>query len=214
MAVSALQRINIEIADASNEVIFLGFNVLSGGPGYFTVFNPAGVAITPATPIPSSGRGYIPFFINAILGPDTLNSGGYNALSILPNPGINGTYYIEFNSTGPALTPSSTKVVLKIFDITVADLPTLQAKPGRVSSASWSINAGNIADYNTTFEGKVYVLSADGFVVSADFKNSGFAPASFRLNFNSYGTQNTGNIYSDRRSKTGDATSPQFSGIL
>lgn len=211
---SAIQRINIEISDAVNERIFIGFNVVSGGPGYFRIFEPGGTAITAATPIPAAGQGFIPYFINAVNGPDFLNASGFPALQFIPSPGVTGKYYIEFNSTGPALAASSTKVGLKIVDITVVDIPSLQVKKGRLSSACWSINAGNIADYSSTFNSKVYVLSSDNFVVSADFNQRGFAPANFRLNFNSYGTQNTAAVYSNRQSRTGDFMTPEYAVYL
>lgn len=211
---TALQRIHIEIADANTEHIFMGFNVVSGGPGYYRIFDPNGIELIPATAIPAAGRGFIPSFQAAVIGPDTLTSGGYSAIEITPTAGLNGKYYIEFNSTGPATTPVAAKVGLKIFDITVADVATLQSKPGRLSCGSWNINAGNIADYTSTFDGKVYVLSTDNFVITADFKNRGFAPANFRLNFNSFGTQNSGNVLSDRLSNTGDRMIPEYAVYL
>ncbi len=211
-------RLYIHIADPSKECVFLGFsfghlNVTSPNPTRtnfeYRVKDPAGnIVFGPVTILTTGGN--IQNWSQGFTGPAQINgAGGYNAHEItstdLASQGWTGAgdYYVEFLSAGDG------DLLIDFWDITVADctpgIPV--AKKGRVWSYNWSIFAVNDFNFpNRPFNGAFYVCAPDpddtdkAFITKIDFNGSGFRPAAFNIAFNSFGSQNTGNIEEDRKS--------------
>jgi len=151
----------------------------------------------------------------AIAGPSPIvGADGYDPFVFDPAGLPAGDYYVEFSSFSGTAAP---RIITAIenWDITVASKnPTPTAKSGRVFATNWAFYAPSIeCDPNTTygwfdrpFNGRFYVLSAEGFVNLIDFQDSGFQPAAFNMYFNESGTSNTGVLAEDRKSVIGLGT--------
>ena len=175
---------------------------------------------------------------NTVHGPFTVNSGNangtnYNQLVNGPNigaitggysiansnyvfnPSTSGTYCIEFDRT--TFEPSSGGYIKNI-DVSIAN-GAGNIQDGRLYSQNWafrtpcnpSFGCTPTDGFDKSFEGKVYVLTADNFVESIDFAGSGFRGLGFRLAFNGSGPGMTGDPEVDRRSlNASNTTNPDF----
>lgn len=170
----------------------------------YRIKDPNGNIVVGPLPVPLSGTGYIPTFIQAVNGPDAVvGPSGYPALSYMPL--MTGDYFIEFNfqTTGPG---GHDRTKFRYFDITVADAAN-QPIDGRVWSRAWQCTAdANGLQYD--FYGTFYVYSVDSIVTS--IYGNGMAPYVFTIACNQWGCFNTGNFPNDRRSVPGKFIIPQY----
>lgn len=203
----AMDRLYVHIC-APNEIIYFGFKQPDNDV-FFRLKDPSGNIVPAYTsqPVPNSGAGYISTYNQAVAGPSQLaGAGGYNAMSY--TAAVPGDYYFEFN-TGSATTPPNNpgngdaQRFFDLLDITVASGGV--AKPGRLWSYSWDINT---TATNNPFTGKMYILSTDSIVTSIDF--NGMQPFGAVIAANSTGLSNTGNLVTDRKSKVGNFSVPEY----
>lgn len=149
------------------------------------------------TIMPTSGNdGYIDTYKEAYIGPKIGNNGGYDYLELVPT--MNGDYYIEFNNgSNIGAEGSGLRVtVIGLFDVSVVDKDSGIQKEGRVWSLAWGLTTNhNDAETYTTF----YTISTDHYVSKVYL--DGWEPYNFVVACNSYGSQNTGKIEADRKSK-------------
>ncbi|HLF64860.1 MAG TPA: T9SS type A sorting domain-containing protein [Saprospiraceae bacterium] len=227
-------RLYIHIADPDNECIFLGFsfghaNVNGQNPTRieyeYRVRDPNGNIVFGPVTVSTAG-GNINNWSEAHTGPIQLyGAGGYNAMQImssnLTSQGWSGAgdYFIEFNHT-----TGIDGLLIDFWDISVthcAVTPLVERK-GRVWSYNWAFFAINDFGFpNRPFNGAFYVCAPDpdnidaAFITKIDFNGSGFRPAAFNVAFNSFGSQNTGNVMVDRRSVEGaNSTQAEYSVFL
>ena len=221
---SEVQRLNIHIADPSNEQIFLGFSqVVNSGhypcegnivPAYFRIVDPNGTVVFPnrgsdAGQILTATTANITTKSQAMNGPNQIiGAGGYDAFVFDPIGFLAGDYYIEFSREESVAAPDRF-VAIEWWDITVA---TKDAAPsaidGRVFAKNWAFMSPSISCgtdptfgwFDTPFNGSFYVYTDQLMVAKTDFDNGGFQAAAFNVFFNDFGTQNTGNVVEDRKS--------------
>ncbi|MEP6647177.1 MAG: T9SS type A sorting domain-containing protein [Saprospiraceae bacterium] len=211
-------RLYIHIKDPSKECIFLGFSF--GHPNQ-TIPNPPHMAYEYRIKDPNGNVVFGPVNVNpgdeniltwseAYTGPMQLQgAGGYNAIQVastdLNSQGWTGEgdYYLEFNND------QDLDFLIDFWDISVADCSVgpVAEKKGRIWSYNWSFFAINDFGFpNRPFDGAFYVCAPDpedltaAFITKIDFNGAGFRPAAFNVAFNSFGTQNTGDINEDRKS--------------
>jgi hypothetical protein len=212
-------RLYIHVADPQAECVLLGFtfghlNQTTPDPPRqnfeYRVVDPSGNIVFGPVQVPTTG-GNIQNWSEAHTGPMQIyGAGGYDATQIssaqLTSQGWSGSgdYYIEFNfaNVGAGL-------LIDFWDITVADCSQSAPaeKKGRVWSYNWSIFAINDFGFpERPFNGAYYVCAPDpdnpaaAFITKIDFNGAGFRPAAFNVAFNSFGSMNTGNVMTDRRS--------------
>lgn len=196
-------QIKIQIADLT-EQIFIGMNNRSRNGNYvnnvpFRVVSPSGVIVHSGI-MPSAGQqGYIDNWNEAVAGPMELGfAGGYDAIELTPLE--IGDYVIEFNPPGD--------LNIHLFDVTVANAAD-QVQLGRLHSQGWQISTES---FNNPFYGKMYPYEPSGTLYEVDFNQ--MQPYLFVVNFNSTGTDSTGNFFNDRQSKEGNFTRPEFEVFL
>ena len=203
----AMDRLYVHIC-SPGEIIYFGFKQPDNDV-FFRLKDPSGNIVPAYTsqPVPNSGAGYIATYNQAVTGPAQIaGAGGYNAMSYTAL--VAGDYYFEFN-TGSATTPPANPAngnaqrFFDLLDITVASGAV--AKPGRLWSYSWDINT---TATNNPFTGKMYILSTDSIVTSIDF--NGMQPFGAVIAANSTGLSNTGNLVTDRKSKVGNFSVPEY----
>ncbi|MEP6794918.1 MAG: T9SS type A sorting domain-containing protein [Saprospiraceae bacterium] len=211
-------RLYIHIIDPTKECLYLGFSF--GHPNQTTP-NPTHISYEYRIKDPNGNVVFGPVAINpgdenildwssAFTGPTQLHgAGGYDGIFVassdLNSQGWTGAgdYYIEFQNE------SSTDFLIDFWDISVADcsaIPTAEKK-GRIWSYNWSFFAINDFGFpNRPFDGAFYVCAPDpddadaAFITRIDFNGAGFRPAAFNVAFNSFGTQNSGDVSEDRKS--------------
>jgi gliding motility-associated-like protein len=197
-------RLNISIANTS-EVIRFGFGqVLDNNNNpisnlFYQVKDPTGTIVYGPFPVPSSGKGHINSYAEAVSGPF---AGGYDYLEIQPL--IAGDYYLEFYYPSPYV--DNTRHYLEFFDITVAN-STGNAIDGRVWSKAWQFWSESYPFY-----GKMMILSDDSIVTQVDC--NGFHGGSFSISSNKTGCATTGILSTDRQSTSGFHTYPQYKVFL
>lgn len=196
-------QIKIQIADIT-EKIYLGMNNKSRNGNFvnnvpFRVVSPSGMIVYNSI-MPSNGQeGYIDNWNEAVAGPLELGfAGGYDAIEIQPLEV--GDYVIEFNPPGD--------LNIHLFDFTVANAAN-QVQLGRLHSQGWQISTES---FNNPFYGKMYPYEPTGTLYEVDFNQ--MQPYLFVVNFNSTGTDSTGNFLTDRQSKEGNFTRPEFEVFL
>lgn len=207
-------RLNVKICGLGEKVYF-GLRQ-NDNDVYFRVRDPKGNTIPipglvdqdpdPAVyayRVPNAGNGFINNWSEATSGPKPFNGSGYNALTFVPK--IAGDYNFEFNA-GSATTLNMRQRIFTYFDATVVDtVNSNTVKLGRLWSKAWDINCNSGAN---TFDTKVYVYSRDSVVTAIDF--NGMQPYGFIISCNSSGCTNTGDVVSDRKSRVGNVTYPEY----
>ena len=163
----------------------------------YRIRDPVGNIVWAESSMPTSGNaGYINTYKEAYIGPKIDNNGGYLYLELVPT--MNGDYYIEFNNGSNIGDEGSGKrvTVIGLFDVSVVDKDSGIQKEGRVWSLAWGLTTNhNDAETYTTF----YTISTDHYVSKVYL--DGWEPYNFVVACNSYGSQNTGKIDVDRKSK-------------
>ncbi len=196
-------RLNISIADPS-EVIRFGFgkildeNAVQSDLSY-RIKGPLGY-ISPESSVPASGSGFISSYASAVAGPFP---GGYPYLEF--KPVVAGDYYIEFYYPDAN---ADIRRNIEYFDITVVDASG-SAVDGRVWSKAWHFWSAkdNYSSYEK-FYGKMMILSDDSIVTQVDC--NGFRGGRFSISSNMTGCYQTGVLSTDRLSRTGFHTYPQY----
>ncbi len=213
-------RLHIHISDPLAENILLGFseghlNATSANPPriefVYRILDPNGNVVFGPTRVTGISAN-INNWDEAMAGPSQLvGPTGYDATQVnaldLTSGGWTtaGDYYIEFSNLD-----GSGAILIDYWDITVVENSgtSLNEKTGRLWSYNWALFAINDFGFpDRPFNGAFYVCAPDvldpdaAFVTQIDFNNSGFRPAAFNIAFNSFGTLNTGDISSDRRSR-------------
>ncbi len=219
-----VQRLNIHIADPSNEQVFLGFGqVVNSGhypcegdtvTAYFRIVDPNGTVVFPnrgsnAGQILTATTANITNKSQAMNGPNQMvGVGGYDAFVFNPVGFPAGDYYIEFSREESIASPDKF-VAIEWWDITVATKETTPtAIDGRVFAKNWALMSPstscgtdpNYGWFDKPFNGSFFVYTDQLMVAKTDFDNSGFQAAAFNVFFNDFGTQNTGNVVEDRKS--------------
>jgi len=231
--VNDVEALHIGISDPLNENILLGFSEahVNGGNNPTTfdfnyrILDPNGnVVFNSETLTPTTVN--INNWNEAIEGPSQLvGMSGYDATLVnaadLTSGGWTGAgdYYIEFQNLD-----GTNAMLIDFWDITVVENSGagLIEKKGRLWSYNWALFAINDFGFpNRPFNGAFYVCAPDvldpeaAFITLIDFNNAGFRPAAFNIAFNSFGTLNTGNITSDRRSRENvNSTIPEYAIFL
>lgn len=213
-------RLHIHISDPLTENILLGFsqghlNATSPNPPtidfVYRILDPSGNIVFGPTRITGISAN-INNWAEAVAGPSQLvGPAGYDATQVnaldLTSGGWTtaGDYYIEFDNIS-----GNDAILIDYWDITVVEnsVNSLVEKKGRLWSFNWAMFAINDFGFpDRPFNGSFYVCAPDvldpeaAFVTQIDFNNAGFRPAAFNIAFNSFGTLNTGDISSDRRSR-------------
>ena len=201
-----LHRLYIHIANAG-EIIHVGFKKLasSSGDAQFRIKDPDGNVVYGFTAIPTSGSGYISTFSEASIGPNTLSggTGGYTPLTYTTT--TTGDFYIEFEKTSEP----AARYLFEYFDITVGSAAN-EAIDGRVWSYAWDLNTNS---YTNSAYPVFYVYSDDKYITSIDI--NGMQPYSFVIACNNTGSQNTGDLSSDRQSvPNANTTYPKYKVFL
>jgi gliding motility-associated-like protein len=222
------QRLYINIAEPSQEKVYIGFSrpvsgshyPLNGEPidAYFRILDPSGNIVYPVRGSSAGqliGDGNIDSYDKAKRGPSALKGGGYSAWVFNPAGLAAGDYYIEFSTSASEY--NSNSIYIEYFDITVGK--GNKAIDGRLFSKMWAISTPAYewgGWFDRPFNGKVYGYCEDydengGYVAEINFRNSGFYGASFNLAFNSSGTAKTDNFSINRRSVQGEKKlSPEY----
>ncbi|MEI7661075.1 MAG: gliding motility-associated C-terminal domain-containing protein [Bacteroidota bacterium] len=208
-------RINIYIADLGEKINFgLGaINFIDTSDVKYRIKDPSGNIVMGPNPVPLSGQqGFISTYDQAIAGPLPL-SGGYDPIQYTPV--TTGNYIIEFSYPPDSLGRYSenARIMFEFFDISVVD-NTGKQLTGRVWSKAWQFNCGNVQAPPTDnrFWGTMFILSDDSIVTSVNC--NGFVGGTFSISSNKTGCSTTGNIASDRQSRTGFHTYPQYKVFL
>jgi len=147
--------------------------------------------------------GYIQNYADNIDGP-AFNPGDPGYTPLFYQPLDSGEYVIEFNpdfSDDPRL-------ILRYFDVTVTD-STDEIKLGRLHSKNWQVSTGC---FSCPINSSVYPYHPNGVVYEVDFNE--LIPFVFTINFNSTGTDSTGNFLNDRISRVGNHSIPEFEVFL
>ncbi len=203
------KRLYFHIADFNNERIYLGMRRATGNLHY-RIYRPDGVLLVASTPVPTAGAGFINTYAEAVYGPDNIlrpdgvaiGTSGYTPSIYAPT--MNGDYWIEFNE---GLTANTTTGRPTYFDLSVANISgvTPIVINGQLFSQSWDLNTNGSAN---PFCGIMYPYTPDRITLGVDFND--IQPYGFVVNMNSFGTLNTGNSATDRLSRGGDFSLPQY----
>lgn len=202
-----VNSIKLTIADTS-ETLYFGLNNEGENNGRnfvenveYRIVSPSGVVVYESI-IPDVGQeGNIASWNQASIGPQELyGPGGYDALTLTFDEV--GDYKIEFDPPGNTFTD------IHLFDFTVVD-SLGQVRPGRLHSQGWQITAES---FDNPFNAVMYPYHPDGVVYEVDF--NGIRPYLFVINFNSTGTDSSGNFFVDRMSQNYNRTYPEFEVFL
>ena len=219
------QRLYFHIANPNSEQVYLGFSqpVSSGHhpcngssliTGYFRIKDPNGRIVFPVLNDPNGQildgtTSNITSYAQVEAGPQPIaGASGYQPFIFDPAGMPAGDYYVEFSrlSNTPTL---NIPMPIEWWDITVATKSNPTAIDGRVFSRNWALFAPSISCgidetytwFDRPFNGKFYVYTNENIVAQVDFNNAGFQPAAFNIVFNDSGTENLGNVISDRKSR-------------
>ncbi len=191
-------KIKIHIQNPGTERIYLGGTTDAATTVEMRVLDPNGNIIFLDTV--AKGLGQAGFIKNdslaAYLGPIQLGapSCGYQAIEVRPS--MAGAHTLEFRN----ITANTGKYIIHPFDAVVGAGGAIIE--GRVYSKRWHLSTNSASNGNfTTF----YTYTPDSVVVGFDL--NGVQPFGFAVNFNRYGSDNTGNLVQDRRSNA-DIDSP------
>ncbi len=196
------------ISDPLTETIYYGFTRKEplAQSIYYKIVDPNGTVVcTGKVAETAADPGYIADDgVAAYVGPTQLTgaaSGGYTAMSCTPT--VAGEYAIMFNVGDPVnRANTTTRYYVHPFDVTVADISTPatpQAIGGRLFSYRWTLNTtGSTREACMSF---FTWVPADSIVVEMDM--NGMQAFGYTVAFNSFGTENTGDLDADRQSKNG-----------
>jgi gliding motility-associated-like protein len=201
-------RLNISIANPT-ETIRYGFGKVIANDTVdlvYRILDPSGTIVYGPFPVPTAGNGFIPTYTQAFRGPFPA-VGGYNYLELQPLTA--GDYSIEFYY--PPVYTDVTQHLLEFFDITVVNAAG-SALDGRIWSKAWQFGSEKPRSSTSRFYGKMMILSDDSIVTQVDC--NGFSGGTFSFASNRYGCVNTGNLTSDRMSRVGSKTYPQYKVFL
>jgi hypothetical protein len=189
-------RLYIHIANAG-EIINVGFKTLTGSSdAQYRIKDPSGNVVSGFTTIPTASPGFISTYNQASIGPNTLTGGTGGYTPITYTTLTTGDYYIEFEKTANL----TSRFLFEFFDITVSSSSN-NAITGRVWSYAWDLNTN---DYGNSAYPVFYVYSNDKYITSINL--NGMQPYSFVIACNNTGSQNTGNLFTDRQSVDGSNT--------
>ncbi|QTN38315.1 tandem-95 repeat protein [Cryomorphaceae bacterium] len=196
------QRVNFRISN-TNEHMFFGFKLHQDAKCYVRIKDANGNVVWPSTSsddgeeIPRSGsstntKGRVNMD-SAIEGPDWdgTNSDGYEPFEFAPSD--TGLYWFEWS--GNIDQPTTSKLTIDWWDMSVIDVVTGLEKPGRLYSQDWTMSTGS---FTKKFLAPMYVYTADQTVSS--FKSYDYSPYGFKLYCNSTGPGSSGNVEEDRKS--------------
>ncbi|WP_338765459.1 T9SS type A sorting domain-containing protein [Bernardetia sp. ABR2-2B] len=201
----------------AGEIVYYGFGAQLDGNNlhyrirHFDTLNSIVVTTVANTAVPTAGAGFITNYNRAVAGPRTLvgNPTGYNDLSFVAPRSAD--YWIEFNIGADPNVIARNKRRIDFFDITVFSSTATNRDPvtgivlGRLFSQSWDINC-NSGD--NPFLGTMFPYTPDRITLGIDF--NGIRPFGFTINMNQFGTRNTGNTATDRLSRGGNESLPQY----
>lgn len=198
------RQINIRVNEVG-ETVYYGLNNMTEGGNVFVedvpyrIVSPSGVVVEQGV-IPDIGeQGNIPNWDEAAAGPASLvGAGGYDNLSFIANE--TGDYVLEFDIEAI----DEREVHIQYFDVTIANTDGDEV-PGRLYSEGWQLSTGG---HDNGFDGAVYPYDdQDGTVYEVSFDD--ISPFTFNLNFNSFGIEDTGDFFEDRRSRDGIHLNPE-----
>jgi gliding motility-associated-like protein len=207
------RQIKIKVG-AVGETIYWGLNNKLQSGGFvanfpYRILDPSGKPVFTGT-MNQTGQGSLANITQAMQGPRQLlgdPTKGYDALSIVAKD--TGDYVIEFDMSGQ---DADEEVQIQLFDITVAGVDK-KPVPGRLHSKGWQISTGAA---NNSLSASVYPIDSKGVVYEVKFDK--MEPFTFAINFNSYGTSNTGDPDVDRQSvrtkSLSQAQTPEFDVFL
>ncbi len=230
--VDSPSKLFFNVQDPSSELVYFGFSqpvtsrTLETGfveDVRFRILDPSGNPITcwgPNDQTGSAGSGWqnldaaFANLASGLSGYDQVKIGSYTPFvldfsSLTCGNLVSGDYSIEFfqDSHDP-----SSGFYIENFEISVEDANG--PIDGRVWSNNWAIGikqddlGGQDAEFGRAFNGAFYVCDNDNFVTRIDFDSgdplTGFRGGTFNVFFNSFGTENTGNLLADRVSKPFD----------
>ncbi|WP_375561217.1 T9SS type A sorting domain-containing protein [Bernardetia sp. OM2101] len=202
----------------AGETVYYGFgNQDDGNDLYYRIrrfdtLTSTVVDVVANTAMPTAGAGYITNYDRAVAGPRTLvgNATGYNDISFAATAA--GDYWIEFNrGADQNVIQNNARRIIRFFDVTVFSPTATNRDPvtgivlGRLFSPSWDLNASN---GNNPFLATMFPYTPDRITLGVDF--NGIRPIGFVVNMNSYGTINTGNSATDRLSRGGNFSAPEY----
>lgn len=196
-------RLNVHIADPSNEKIYFGFKQRGGCNLYYQLRDPSGNIVIPLTSQPTIGNpGYINTWNNAA-GPLPMVAGGYTPLTYTPL--MAGDYYIEFaqdvagntfnwtDDPPSASAPNPCNPIMEFFDMSVYDLAN-NVKLGRLWSRAWQFYDVTGDSQKTDF----FIYSNDSIVTKLNINN--WNGGYYIFYCNEWGAVSTANWYADRQS--------------
>ncbi|HPT01951.1 MAG TPA: PKD domain-containing protein [Bacteroidales bacterium] len=202
-------RLYFYIDYPATEVVYFGFGSaidygnIAHNDLQFQIKDPSDNVVSGFTmaPLPVAGAGFISTNAQAQAGPNISGSvpAGYTPLSFTPT--MSGNYYIEFSMNN--LPDDINGRGLRYFDLTVANGTT--PIDGRLWCKAWQLSSSTTSAGATgkTFA-SFYSYTADSIVTR--FQCNGLAGGIFSVYCNQYGTNNTGNWATDRRSINGNGT--------
>lgn len=200
----------------TGETVYYAFgNQMDGNDLYYRIrrfdtLTSTVVDVVANTIMPTAGAGYIVDFNEAVAGPSVLvGATGYDALSFVAPAA--GDYWIEFNRGSDQTIVNRAKRRIEHFDVTVFSSTATNRDPitgivlGRLFSQSWDINCNSGSN---PFLGTMFPYTLDRITLGIDF--NGIRPHGFTINMNQFGTRNTGNSATDRLSRAGNESLPQY----
>ena len=199
------QRVNFRIRN-SNEHVFFGFQLYQNPNAFVRIKNAAGQVVWPSTSssdgeaIPKSGSATNTTGRcdknSAIEGPDWdgTNSNGYEPFVFMPQD--TGLYWFEWS--GKIDQPTTGKLTIDWWDISIIDIVVGVERTGRLYSQDWTMSTGS---FTKKFLAPMFVYTADQTVSS--FKSLDYSPYGFKLYCNSTGPGSSGDVAEDRKSQEG-----------
>ncbi len=199
----AYDKIKVWVEDPTDEIIYFGATAAAGSTNIEYRFkDPTGAIIYQGTVASAVGQpGYIARDrIQAYLGPNQLDGTtcGYDAVEV--TTAVRGEHTLEFRNAAN----DKAKYRMHPVDVTVGRniAATPSAVDGRVYAKRWHLTTNDATNGNHTI---FHTYTPDSVVVAFDM--NGMQPWGFAVNFNRFGSDNTGNLEEDRRSNA-DQDSP------
>ncbi|MBN2890387.1 MAG: hypothetical protein JXL97_00840, partial [Bacteroidales bacterium] len=200
------ERVRLNIYLNAGETVHFG--IQKAGGGNMQIRDASNNIVYGPIAVPTSGNGYIGNYTAAVTGANgtIINgatiAGGYSPLTY--TAATSGSHYFEFSTTGIATYFDATVTDASNNIITNPNNPNVSA--GRLWSRQWSFTTTSFTQYpvNNDF----YVFTGDEFVNRVTFH---MKPYVFNFVANSFGVVNSGDVIVDRQSITGNAFSSDVS---